>query len=126
MLTLPIEKRWYDLILSEVKTEEYREIKDYYTSRFINALSKKHLKGSDITKDLKKAFIDECRTNWYADEPFKVMFRNGYSKNSPFIIAECTLSVGHGNPEWGAVREREYYILHIQSLETGEPGFLDM
>ena len=125
MLTLPIEKKWYGMILAEVKTEEYREIKDYYTTRFMNALREAHYKDSNKAweKAMGKGFIDGCRVNWYMDEPFKVMFRNGYSKNSPFIIAECVLSVGYGRPEWGAAPDREYYILHIQSLETGEPEF---
>jgi hypothetical protein len=30
MLTLPIQKKWYDMILSGEKKEEYREIKQYF------------------------------------------------------------------------------------------------
>ena len=30
MLTLPIKKKWFDMILSGEKKEEYREIKPYY------------------------------------------------------------------------------------------------
>ena len=37
MLTLTIEKKWFDMILSGEKTEEYRELKRYYDSRFRNA-----------------------------------------------------------------------------------------
>ena len=34
MLTLPITRKWFDMILSGEKTEEYREVKPYYDSRF--------------------------------------------------------------------------------------------
>ena len=34
MLTLPIKKKWFDMIKSGEKKEEYREIKPYYVSRF--------------------------------------------------------------------------------------------
>ena len=34
MLTLPIKKKWFDMILSGEKKEEYRELKPYYKSRF--------------------------------------------------------------------------------------------
>lgn len=34
MLTLPIVGKWFYMILSGEKKEEYREIKPYYTSRF--------------------------------------------------------------------------------------------
>ena len=37
MLILPIKKKWFDMIASGEKTEEYREIKPYYDSRFMNA-----------------------------------------------------------------------------------------
>lgn len=34
MLTLPIKKKWFDMIKTREKKEEYREIKPYYTTRF--------------------------------------------------------------------------------------------
>ena len=34
MLTLPIMGKWFNMILSGDKREEYREIKPYYTTRF--------------------------------------------------------------------------------------------
>ena len=37
MLILPIKKKWFDMIVSGEKKEEYREIKPYYDSRFMNA-----------------------------------------------------------------------------------------
>lgn len=33
MLILPIKKKWFDMIVSGEKKEEYREIKPYYDSR---------------------------------------------------------------------------------------------
>ena len=38
MLTLPIQKQWYDMILSGEKKEEYREIKPYLFSPKISVL----------------------------------------------------------------------------------------
>ena len=35
MLTLPIKKKWFDMIFSGEKKEEYREIKPYYETRFM-------------------------------------------------------------------------------------------
>lgn len=34
MLILPIKSKWFNMILSGDKQEEYREIKPYYTTRF--------------------------------------------------------------------------------------------
>ena len=91
MLTLPIKKKWFDMILSGKKTEEYRDIKPYYSTRFRNV--------------------------WgypaYWGEEHEVIFRNGYSAESPSITAVCTLSFGRGKPEWGAKLYKRYYILRI-------------
>ena len=97
MLTLPIKKKWFDMILSGEKKEEYREIKPYYTTRFKNLWQ-----GSLIGGEAKR----------------KIMFRNGYSENSPSFIAECTLSKGTGKPEWGAVPNERYYVLKILEIEN--------
>ena len=40
MLILPIKKKWFDMIVSGEKKEEYREIKPYYDSRFMNAFGR--------------------------------------------------------------------------------------
>ncbi len=37
MLTLPIKRMWFDMVASGEKKEEYREIKEYYDSRLLNA-----------------------------------------------------------------------------------------
>lgn len=100
MLTLPIKKKWFDMILSGDKKEEYREIKSYYTSRFINLWSGI---GSDIPRD--------------------IMFRNGYSKYSSYFIAKCTISYNYGNPKRVAESNKLYYVLKIlEIIEVGNIG----
>ena len=95
MLILPIKKKWFDMILSGEKKEEYREIKPYYETRFRNAW-----RGSLIGGNAYR----------------KIMFRNGYNKNSPSFTAKCTLSVGAGKEEWGAEKGKEYFILTVQEI----------
>ena len=95
MLTLPIKKKWFDMILSGEKKEEYRELTRYYETRF------QHLwQGSLIGGEAKR----------------KIRFRNGYRKDSPSFIAVCTCSIGTGNPEWGAEPGKEYYVLSIEDI----------
>lgn len=96
MLTLPIKKKWFDMILSGEKKEEYREIKPYYTSRF-----QKLWRGSLIGGKAER----------------KIMFRNGYSSKSPSFIATCTIKVDTGREEWGAEPNKQYYVLTINSIK---------
>ena len=95
MLTLPIKKKWFDMILSGEKTEEYREIKPYYSTRFRNV--------------------------WgypaYWGEERKIKLRNGYRSDSPAFTAVCTLSCMRGKPKWGAEPGKKCYVLRIVRIE---------
>jgi len=96
MLTLPIKKKWFDMIVSGEKKEEYREIKPYYDSRFMNLL--------------------RIELGKFKDEEY-ILFRNGYSKNSPTIKCKVYISYGYGKEEWGAEPNKKYYVLKILSVE---------
>lgn len=99
MLILPIKKQWFDMIRSGIKKEEYRDIKPYYTIRFNNEMEKRK----------KDKFANY--------KVFDVMFRNGYSSKSPSFIAVCKLRKGQGYEKWGAIKNKEYYILEILSIK---------
>lgn len=114
MLILPIKKKWFDMILSGKKKEEYREIKPYYETRFMNLFGiimcdGEYLKCSDIG-------FSECEK----DDIQTICFRNGYSKNSPSFIAKCTLSVGTGKEEWGAEKGKKYFVLTVKEILNNE------
>lgn len=101
MLTLPIKQKWFDMILSGKKKEEYREIKPYYTSRWDYA--EWEVKRSDEPRNI-------CH----------IILRNGYSKSRPYMKVRCSLYVGFGNEEWGAEHNKLYYVLEIlEILEVG-------
>ena len=94
MLTLPIKKKWFDMIKSGEKKEEYREIKPYYDRRF----------------KINSPFLSDF---------MYVIFRNGYRKDSPKIKCHCLIYRGLGNTleDWGAEPDVEYYVLKILSVE---------
>lgn len=87
MLTLPIHRNWFDMISAGIKTEEYRDIKPFYTSRFRK--------------------VTECN----------IMFRNGYSQKSPTLQCAVSISCGEGREEWGATPGKTYYVLRITRVE---------
>lgn len=120
MLTLPIQKRWFDMILSGEKKEEYRDIKEYYETRFQNLFGAITIYPSSIFSDRSKyellqgeAVPEEIRK----DSIQEIIFRNGYSKDSKAIKARCKLRIGKGRPEWGALLDKQYYILEILDKE---------
>ena len=102
MLTLPIKKKWFDMILSGEKKEEYREIKPYYMTRFSNA--------GLLNMELESLNYIETGNER------QIMFRNGYSKQSPSFIATVTLDIGTGRTKWGAEPGKRYYVLRIHRI----------
>jgi hypothetical protein len=89
MYIFPIKKKWFEMILSGDKKEEYREIKPFYTSRL-----EKIIDFSSIV----------------------IGFRNGYSNKSPIVYCLCEISIGEGFTKWGAEEGKRYYILHIKKI----------
>lgn len=109
MITLPIKKQWFDMIAAGVKTEEYREIKPYYTTRIATEIGE----SPQITFFALKAGRET--------REFIVKFVNGYGNNRPSFYAECSIKVGTGRKKWGAVPGNKYYVLRICRLYQYNP-----
>lgn len=90
ILYLTLKKKWYDMIASGEKKEEYREIKPYW---------------------IKRLHFDIWNT-----KPFDyIIFSNGYSKDAPKIKIEFLgMKVGIGNPSWGW--EKECYVISLGEI----------
>jgi len=87
ILHLTLKKKWFDMIASGVKREEYREVKAYWDSRLFN----KHYDA--------------------------IKFRNGYKKDAPSFLIELKdiyFSVGIAN--WGAPKNEIVYVLKLGNI----------
>ena len=90
ILHLTLKGQWFDMIASEGKPEEYREIKDYWIKRL-----RKPYQGTP----------GEYR------EYDAVSFRHGYSKESRVMLLEFKgTRNGIGNKAWGAPDEPVFII----------------
>lgn len=98
-MILPIKSKWFYMILSGDKKEEYREIKPYYTIRFKKMFEM--YPYSYIPTGFDKQFVE---------------FRNGYGNNRPSFVAVCSLSIKMGKEEWCAEKGKEYYVLYIHEI----------
>lgn len=109
MLILPIKKKYFDMIISGIKKEEYREIKPYYISRF-NAAD--YICEDDTPNK-------QHRIVWQSTQ-MDIILRNGYSSKSPFIKCNVHIYKGYGKEEWGAEPNKKYFVLSIKKiLEIG-------
>ncbi len=88
ILHLTLNKKWFDMIVSDIKKEEYREMKPYWETRLIG-------KEFDI-----------------------IRFKNGYAKDCLEMDVEfkgVRIASG-GKAEWGANPQTEYYIISLGKI----------
>lgn len=111
ILTLTLKKKWFDMILTGKKKEEYREVKDYWMKRIagINGCGtgyNYHLLALAGFNEIKKD-IDI------------IVFKNGYSKNAPMIEVVCKgVVVGVGKRKWGAPDYRIFVLKLGEIIRT--------
>lgn len=91
ILHLTLKKKWFDMILSGEKKEEYREFKEYWKKRL----------------------------DWYNPNGYfinKIKFINGYGNNRPWFIVELErIQTGTGFIKWGAPAG-ECFILKLGKI----------
>lgn len=101
-LHLILKKKWFDMILSGDKTEEYRDITPYYESRFIDARLQAVL---EVTPAIPWKEFDT------------VTFSHGYSKDRPqFVIELKGIEFAYGNENWGATPHVQYFVLKLGKI----------
>ena len=124
ILTLTLKRKWFDLILAGTKTEEYREITDYWARRFLNP--KEEIEWQvweemlDDMQDPFRRYNGPADLMAYLGIKFKdyeaIRFRNGYRKDSPvFTIDLAGIEIKQGREEWGAEKDKFYFVLQLGS-----------
>jgi len=99
-LHLTLKKKWFDMILSGEKKEEYREQKDYWFKRLTD-----FFEGNSLDYGFKK--YD------------KIVFRHGYKKDAPEMTVECLgITEGEGIEMWGGSNETVFKIRLGKILST--------
>lgn len=134
ILELTLKKQWYDMILSGEKKEEYREIKEYWATRFLYKIPVPW--GGNFTpmNDLLNGdFEFKGWEKFTGGAPvFKkfdiIRFRNGYGSQAPsFLIEVKELKISKGKTEWGAEPGEIYFTFilgdFIQVLNLDDENF---
>ena len=105
-LILPMKREWFEMELSGEKKEEYREIKPYWIVRVLKWL------GWPKSEEKKAIELLSATNNLI---PREVLFRNGYSASCPSFIGMCTVRIGTGREEWGAEKDKKYFVFTIHA-----------
>jgi hypothetical protein len=131
VLHLTLKKKWFDMVLSGEKTEEYREIKPYWIDRFLRPLfsigsmeADQHDKEEfyyDVVNYEKTAWDSHYEMLKFFQHEVRdydlVKFVNGYGADRPAITLELKKIIfGDGKPEWGAEKDKRYFCLLLGDI----------
>lgn len=98
-LTLSLKRKWFDLIKSGEKKEEYREIKPFWKKRLRNVVLKTAL--STVYEGFQR--YD------------RLVFTLGYPKADDterrITFKNPRIRIGTGKPEWGAEPGKQYFVI---------------
>lgn len=125
-LHLVLMHKWYEMIASGEKREEYRRITPYWCNRLLYPQPL----GEDYWEEILKRG-EELRETDYRDMPklrswqhllietdglrpyTEVTFHDGYSGPTITFNIE-NITIGEGNPEWGAKTGTEYFKIKFK------------
>lgn len=111
-LHLTLKKKWFDMILSGEKKEEYREIKPYWIKRLIAP----EFAWNSLTKEDRESHLYACPNGFY-NHFDTITFKNGYAGNAPEMIIELkSIKIHYGVPDWGASVGIEYFVLELGDI----------
>lgn len=124
ILHLNLKSKWFDMILSGEKKEEYREIKDFWVKRFISdILVHNRLFTNDIKAICKNGGSFQLSNVENPNEKIKfknyktIIFSNGYSKNRrQFMIELLSIKIDFGKSELGANPNQKYFVLKLGEI----------
>lgn len=113
ILDLPLKAKWYEMIESGNKKEEYREIKKYWIGRLAKCGGRNSYEKTGFY--CKKAICFSCITRgngFHPKEYTHVRFRFGYTQRTMLFELE-SITIGVGNTNWGAPDNECVFILKL-------------
>lgn len=94
ILKLTLNKKWFDLIKSGKKTEEYREVKSHWIQRLCHNGDLRRFKQYD-----------------------QIEFRNGYQKDAPKLLIECKgISIGKPSGPGNELFTEDVFIIKLGKI----------
>ena len=116
VLRLTLTKKWFDMIASGEKKEEYREIKKHWINRFVIKEYRKYSTQID-KKDLMAEYRNEPLFNAICNDFRFVEFKNGYGDKVPTMMVYCKgIEIGKAKPEWSDNWQGDVFVIKLGNV----------
>ena len=116
ILHLVLKCKWWDMIASGEKKEEYRDITSLYCARLLIKGDWYYLKQTYIRYDeddimrIVKMYAGKSQLRWQHYDA--VCLHRGYT-NVTMLYEFKGTSIGYGNPAWGAPTDKEVFVIKL-------------
>lgn len=117
-LTLPLKRKWFDMIKSDKKKEEYRSLNEYWIKRLLKCTERdlnniwSGFCAFPHTSKMLSEFINENHWVKYFDT---LVFTLGYPKADDMerrlVFKNPKIRIDEGKPEWGATVGVNYFVI---------------
>lgn len=109
-LDLVLKHKWFDMIARGEKKDEYREVRPYWTKRFLNMCPDCRIKtgGDFCLRNCSILKVNRCLVVNFD----KVRFHRGYTGVTMTCEVKCVY-IGFGIPKWGAETNMPYYVIRL-------------
>ena len=121
VLYLTLKKKWFDMIASGEKREEYREIKEYWLKRLF-----RHNDYAILDQQMLDEVIYEINNKPYTTNELYdlagwspkrfnfVCFRKGYAKDAPEIWCRCEgIEIKQAKSEWSDNAKGYFFTIEL-------------
>lgn len=120
VLYLVLKDPWFSMIKSGEKLEEYREIKPYYTNKWIhpydkrlpatllNALGVQTIQNKFLIEDANKIL---AKPRYHTIHFSLGMPKHGTAPERHIEFKKPKIRIGTGKPEWGAEPGKLYFVI---------------
>lgn len=112
-LHLVLKRKWWNMIASGEKKEEYREVCHYWAARLLDSSYSWYSRNTDYPHDYVGWLCLKLAQKSIAFKNFtQVCFHLGYT-NTTMTYTVKDILVRRGCKEWGAEPNKEYFVISL-------------
>lgn len=116
VLRLPLKTKWFEMTKTGIKTEDYREINNYWvkrlmTKKYNNCYPKEKDAIDGILKHPDPTFLVKNHSKKFDCNIMTLGYPSNYDNEKILNLEHKGIEIRKGNPEWGAEPNKLYFVI---------------
>ena len=104
-LYLPLKEKWYRMIESGGKKEEYREVNRFWCKRLL---------GFDTALFSHRNNYESCNVKGYTHAHFTLGYPKRDDESRHMVRRIKEIVIAEGRVEWGAEKGKKYFVIRFE------------